>query len=317
MKWIDKSKPTPADLKKWHDYQLSLVKLAADYIACDTKVTGADIYKYLDHSRERYLGDTEGYTKKALRKTLVEEQAYLCCYCGKQIGLNHKTIIEHLYPKSKDKSKTFEYANLLASCDGGQHSKPFYTLKAADIKASYEETLNALEEQLSLERDSLLALYVEIPVEKHKKWLEQLCDIENLKAGDQLFIAHPSSVQPHCDNKKGDHLIPLDPTMKTIATYFEYLYSGEIQAANLADPIKEKAVKETIDRLGLDAPLLVHDRKMAFEAGKDWKRRLEKKYKNTPAYEKAVALYVKKWNKPDAAGKLAPFVFVKIAALCS
>ncbi|AFC26611.1 hypothetical protein [Saprospira grandis] len=316
MKWIDKSKPTPADLKEWHDYQLSLGKLAADY--ADSNVKGADIYKYLDHSRERYLGDTEGYTKEALRKTLVEEQAYLCCYCGKQIELNHKTIIEHLYPKSKDKSKTFEYANLLASCDGGQHYKPFYTLKAADIKASYEETLNTLEEQLSLERDSLLALYVEIPVEEHEKWLKQLCDIENLKSGDQLFIARPSSVQPHCDDKKGGHIIPLDPTMKTIATYFEYLPSGKIQAANLADPIKEEAVKKTIDRLGLDAPLLEDGRERAFKEGKKWKRKLGLEYgRATPDYEKAVAFYVKKWNQPDAAGKLAPFVFVKIAALCS
>ncbi|MCC6281984.1 MAG: TIGR02646 family protein [Saprospiraceae bacterium] len=64
------------------------------------------------------------YTKDELRSTLLAEQGHLCCYCQRRIENTESTVIEHLFPrngedKMQGKAKTFEYSNLMASCDGG------------------------------------------------------------------------------------------------------------------------------------------------------------------------------------------------------
>lgn len=61
-------------------------------------------------------------TKDTLKKALLEEQGYICCYCGKRILLDCNTILEHLLPRSNPSYKHLEldYNNILASCDGGQ-----------------------------------------------------------------------------------------------------------------------------------------------------------------------------------------------------
>ena len=47
--------------------------------------------------RKRHLRET-------VKKSLAEEQGYICCYCGKRIsGKGEDTQIEHIYPKGNDK----------------------------------------------------------------------------------------------------------------------------------------------------------------------------------------------------------------------
>jgi uncharacterized protein (TIGR02646 family) len=80
-----------------------------------------------------FVADTQGLTlwrdylaqnKRKLKKYILEnEQFNLCCYCEKQItvGLSH---IEHIKPKSLDlASLTFDYANLLVSCEGNHFNE--------------------------------------------------------------------------------------------------------------------------------------------------------------------------------------------------
>lgn len=54
----------------------------------------------------------------ALDATLRKEQQGLCCYCEHQIddGDGH---IEHLEPRNRHQSRTYDYANLAISCNGG------------------------------------------------------------------------------------------------------------------------------------------------------------------------------------------------------
>lgn len=74
-----------------------------------------------------------GNTKKALRKSLLEEQGYICAYCQKRIheveyivdvqGNRRKvmsTEIEHIVPRCHclTEDKKIDYDNLIASCDG-------------------------------------------------------------------------------------------------------------------------------------------------------------------------------------------------------
>ena len=60
--------------------------------------------------------------KDDLRKSLVEEQGGLCCYCGGEIQADYTSVIEHLLPKGDARYKhlQLEYSNLLCSCDGGR-----------------------------------------------------------------------------------------------------------------------------------------------------------------------------------------------------
>lgn len=58
--------------------------------------------------------------KKVLHEALLREQGCICCYCERSISKNNSHI-EHLVPKkglNADPSLTFEYQNLLCSCDG-------------------------------------------------------------------------------------------------------------------------------------------------------------------------------------------------------
>lgn len=60
--------------------------------------------------------------KESIRKSLLEEQHYLCAYCMRKIK-NHgqTTSIEHWFPLSKDKDQALDYGNMLAVCDGGKN----------------------------------------------------------------------------------------------------------------------------------------------------------------------------------------------------
>ena len=59
--------------------------------------------------------------KDVIRKSLLEEQHYLCAYCMRRIYNNgRQTAIEHWYPLSKDKKRALDYKNMLAVCDGGK-----------------------------------------------------------------------------------------------------------------------------------------------------------------------------------------------------
>lgn len=80
-----------------------------------------------------FLQDTNGLAnwrqyrtrkKRKLKKFILEEeQYYLCCYCEKKISLL-KAHIEHIKPKSIDSLQlTFDYNNLLVSCEGNHFNE--------------------------------------------------------------------------------------------------------------------------------------------------------------------------------------------------
>lgn len=62
------------------------------------------------------------YSRAQLRKTLLIEQGYLCCYCNQRIEDDHTTPIEHYKPKGMASylHQVFDYQNLFACCDGGE-----------------------------------------------------------------------------------------------------------------------------------------------------------------------------------------------------
>lgn len=74
---------------------------------------------------ETEVNSLNNYTKENLRRALLHEQGYLCCYCNRPLNNDHTTKIEHFRPKDRDRypALVFTYENLLASCDGGERDK--------------------------------------------------------------------------------------------------------------------------------------------------------------------------------------------------
>lgn len=64
-----------------------------------------------------HYGNIPAEIKSILRKSLLDEQNWLCCYCGLSL-MTHNIHIEHFRPQSKYKELQLEYRNLHASCNG-------------------------------------------------------------------------------------------------------------------------------------------------------------------------------------------------------
>jgi uncharacterized protein (TIGR02646 family) len=92
-------------------------------------------YKELNKSEE-------GKTARGdLRKTLSQEQGYICCYCCRILDLEPKcSHIEHLRPQESYSHLSLEYNNLLVSCQGKlEDSEPRHCGMAKD--AWFDEDL--------------------------------------------------------------------------------------------------------------------------------------------------------------------------------
>ena len=59
----------------------------------------------------------ESADKKDLRKSLLEEQGYICGYCMRRIKASD-TRIEHIKPQSQYEDSIFDYNNLIICCNG-------------------------------------------------------------------------------------------------------------------------------------------------------------------------------------------------------
>jgi len=54
-----------------------------------------------------------------LRRQLLEEQGYICCYCMSRIDCNNSKI-EHFKPQTKYRNLQINYQNLFLACSGGE-----------------------------------------------------------------------------------------------------------------------------------------------------------------------------------------------------
>jgi len=73
--------------------------------------------------------------KEIVRHSLLEEQGYICCYCGARIE-KEVTIIEHIKPKGlPEYSKhQLDYDNFLGSCNGGTDKRTKQRENGGDLK---------------------------------------------------------------------------------------------------------------------------------------------------------------------------------------
>lgn len=87
-----------------------------------SKIKSSPEWKTVKDGNTKEIRDAfDKLTKETIRKSLLEEQHYLCAYCMRKVQNNgQKTSIEHWYPLSKDKEQALDYRNMLAVCDGGK-----------------------------------------------------------------------------------------------------------------------------------------------------------------------------------------------------
>lgn len=95
--------------------------------------------QWKEQNPEATYGEMPREVGLALRNALLEEQGFVCCFCGCAIGTfddkgeidqiplesirPHNIRNAHIVPQSKDTAKTLDYGNLCASCNTSRHTK--------------------------------------------------------------------------------------------------------------------------------------------------------------------------------------------------
>lgn len=79
--------------------------------------------------------------KTLVHESLLKEQGFICCYCGRRINQTDSHI-EHLKPRNKYPDLILDYTNFLASCQGESEMPPTIPVHCGHKKRGwYEETL--------------------------------------------------------------------------------------------------------------------------------------------------------------------------------
>ena len=79
----------------------------------------SNIYEDFKEKTKEGCHEDESYN---LRKQLLEEQGYICCYCMSRIDCNNSKI-EHFRPQTKYRNFQIDYQNLFIACHGGEGKK--------------------------------------------------------------------------------------------------------------------------------------------------------------------------------------------------
>ncbi|WP_413171818.1 retron system putative HNH endonuclease [Anabaena azotica] len=142
----------------------------------------------------------DGYhPKEPLKKALLAEQGYICCYCMRRISEENMEI-EHWQPESKYPELQITYKNLLASCSGNrgskkdnQHCNPRkgdteITINPADykncenyIKYSSQGKILSDDETINYELDTILNLNIQTLKENRKVAFDTVIAVLNKK----------------------------------------------------------------------------------------------------------------------------------------
>ncbi|MCB0593962.1 MAG: hypothetical protein H6557_00255 [Lewinellaceae bacterium] len=238
---------------------------------------------------------------KELKSTLVQDQGYICCYCGQRIFSDIHTSIEHVEPKESEKKLTLDFDNLLASCDGGSNHRCHLVKKG--------ETLISIADLYGVDVEHLEEVYIKIDeIEVFRKKY----DIENLSAGDRIVIFPKSAKnEQHCDIRKGKKTIDIHPLLDGCSSFFRYSETDGLIVVTEAN-------RKTVECLGLnDNPLLNRLREKSLIKADSIKRQLITDFGSSPSqFRLNRERVISKFEKVQKAGdKLDSFAFVILWSL--
>lgn len=199
--------------------------------------------------------------KKALKRALLCEQGFVCCYCGRRLLNDHNTLIEHLMPKggnNADKRRVFDYDNLMACCMGS-------TKHIIHLVRGNTESATSVAEEHGVTEEHIETLYIE---DENYALVKREYDIENLQVGDRVLIIRraETSAHYHCGPAKDDAILDVHPLQEDCAERFVYqLKSGQGAALVPLDEADEDVV-ESLQLLGLNNnPELNRERRAAID----------------------------------------------------
>ncbi len=283
MKFISKTKP-PVSFTQWLSDNDVALKEKID----DPQTTGDNIWSFFKESTKVY---------DELKNTLIKDQGFICCYCGKRIEDDHNTSVEHLLPKKAHKALTLNFENLLASCKGGSKNKVHSVNKT--------ESLSQIALNFGVDVEHLEDVYVHVDeIELFRKRY----DLENLKAGDKIVIfPQADSSGQHCDVKKGRCLIDIHPLQSDCDQYFSYSSDGKIVETNQNE--------KTVTTLGLNSNRYLNQlRSKVQDVSFLLKEELIKDFEHSPLeFEKNRLKLIQNLNDLISQnGIFDPFVFVTI-----
>jgi len=256
MTHIDKSQETSRTGAEYVEAWLTNIK--------EENAQGQSI-TYREHIEPRFTDKTVSGSmlwdlmtdKKPLKRSLLMEQGFVCCYCGRRILNDHNTLIEHLIPKggnNGDKSKVYDYQNLMASCMGG--TKHIIHLVAGD-----NETKESIAKIYGISPERIEELNID---EGNVSIIGKKYDFNTpLRIRDRvLIIKKTDENQQHCGPKKDDNLIDIHPLLPDCYDHFIYGSSGQVLPAGN----RKNEAETVIVRLGLNSNSSLKDeRKSAID----------------------------------------------------
>lgn len=104
-----------------------------------------DIY---NDFKEKTIKGCESNESGNLRKQLLEEQGYVCCYCLSRISCSDSKI-EHFRSQENHKDLRIDYKNLFISCKGGVPGNLHCDTKKANKELSSVDLLSSIENRIS------------------------------------------------------------------------------------------------------------------------------------------------------------------------
>lgn len=190
--------------------------------------------------------------KKELKQSLLREQGFVCCYCGRRIFNDHNTQIEHLEPKHlfKNRNKIYDYDNLMASCYGSSQDV-IHIVKE-------NQTVEELAKNYGISKWSITEFFVD-----KRKYEEIVAKNEeggiHIKVGDKIVIVKCISDknQQHCGPRKDSVEISFHPLIEDCEKFVFYINKNDDEVL-----VKSEHYQSDIDKLGLnDNDLLNRQRK--------------------------------------------------------
>jgi hypothetical protein len=309
MKYFKKNN-LPKSLEQWlTDYADPLDKRYKS--AKDIDSIWSELGKALDKTN---LSDAEQAEAKQqtnlingeLDKFLLEEQGYICCYCGKRIPDNNNFVREHFEDKNHNRALVFQYSNLFASCEGGKIKAYSIGQKVELLNGSMIE-IKGISDIVEILKQNLPNITIE-DIEKYPKNKGK-----KFGKGDKIYFPNP----PHCDTAKGDKIDKIvNPSMQEdCENWFIYSQEGNTTKIKVESykGVNSELVNKTIDVLKLNIDSLTSNsfRYRAYLQGNNKVMELQNEIFESNEYKEAfVKDYIENEVYARTDDKLDPFCFV-------
>lgn len=278
----------PESFKKW----LKINEVKINDMISDERYSGDNIWSFFRDNKSEY---------DDLKRILIKDQGFICCYCGQRIRDDSHTSIEHLQPKSKYKNSALDFDNLLASCKGSSGFKVHVVQEG--------ESLEDIARMYGVDVDYLEDVYVNVDEER---LFRKRYDLENLSAGDRIVIIPKlNKKEQHCDIRKANNEINIHPLQDDCFEKFSYSYiDGKVEITDVN--------ASTVNTLGLNANRFINQlRKKKLEETSLLKEQLINDFGDSPGdFKKNREKLIDNLNNlAHSDNKFEPFVFVMIWSL--